>query len=314
LIWWASISNGLGGVIVFLVFFLDSLFWHGIRSLSRSVFSKTSNQNDDEETTLGNKRHTNLSDQSDDDDDGQRTIKSTSTTVAPSVMEKNPTANTGLPRQYYQPSLSPSPQRDTPIIIFPPPPPTTASNPRHPTSLELEDADFVDMFAQPSPSLHVDTASLTTTAVTLRSPPPICYAMEEAVPWRVLEAEEVEEDADSLTVPSSSPPPLLPRSSSMTSNYRKESWLSLDDDIKDDDRLQQPLSSSSLSSSISSTSASPAAVSEWLTRRSDSLDGMREHMGRTSKSIRRWCRTVNKLDDDPDDLASRLHVVHEEQP
>lgn len=293
-----------------LVFFLDSLFWHGMRMLSRSIFTKSSNQNDDEETTLGNKRHTNLSDQSDDDDDGQRSIKSTSTTVAP-VMEKNPATNAALPRQYYQPSLSPSPQRDTPIIIFPPPPPTAVPNDRHPTSLELEEADFVDMFARPSPSLHVDTESLTTTATTLRSPPPICYAMEDAVPWRVLEAEEAEEDVDSPTVPSSTPPPPLPRSSS---NYRKESWLSLDDDIKDDDRLHLPLSSSSLSSSISSTSGSPAAVSEWLTRRGDSLDGMREHMGRTSKSIRRWCRAVNKQDDDPDDLASRLHVVHEEQP
>ncbi|KAI8332272.1 hypothetical protein BC941DRAFT_455731 [Chlamydoabsidia padenii] len=252
--------------------------------LSRSIFSKAA---DDEETTLGNKRHTNLTDTSD-----LESIKSTSSISAP-VMT---TLKAPSHRQYYQSSLSPH-QRDTPIILFPPPPPPPQFTPGNPTSLEVDESDFVDIFVKP----QVDTSSNNNNSSTpgVLSPTTICYEMEDAVPWRVLEADDTDE-------------PTLPRTSSVSSHRKEESWLSLyDEDTKEEDDPR--INTLHLSSSFSSSSSSPTVMSEWLTRRGDSFDGMREQVGRTSRSIRRWCRNVNKLDDDLPHEDSRLHVVHEEQ-
>ncbi|ORZ08896.1 hypothetical protein BCR42DRAFT_495184 [Absidia repens] len=427
LAYWAYISNSLGGLVVLMVFLMDPFLWQGTDiAKCSSMWTTSSKHNSSDEDTF-------MTDETSNDKDmikratktnsmtsSMTTQTSTLTVPAPvtlngpttttATMKKNECkdANVYTPnhRPFYQPCLSPL-RRDAPIIVFPPPPKVSPDNnadqqQKNPTSLELDESDFIGMFAKPA-SLHVDTTVLSTsyesTFSALLSPPspahlvPVCYEMEDAVPWRVLEADEDEEEENDNSnrwvdeensnnhnsidyhcknrdFPSSptttcqqqqheqpgndlsskrttnsnngnkQPPPRHSSLSTSTSGYRKESWLSLfDDDVND--AMDTPMSTAyhgtssshydeekadphhySMTSSSFSSSSPPHVVSEWLTRRGDSFEGVREQMGRTSKSIRRWCRNVNRQQhDDAIDATDRyddaprstLHVVHEEQ-
>lgn len=110
--------------------------------------------------------------------------------------------------------------------------------------------------------------------------------LDEAVPWRVLEAT----GDDDMTKPTGSSssntsqhqtqepaPPLTcataSQSLSLQSDHEVDSWLELNDD---------PPSPSS-------------RMSQWFTRRGDSFEIVRERVARSSKSIRRWCRQQQQL-------------------
>lgn len=114
--------------------------------------------------------------------------------------------------------------------------------------------------------------------------------LDEAVPWRVLEATS-DDDMAKPTGSSSSntsqhqaqqpAPPLTcatattaaSHSVSLQSDHEVDSWLELNDD---------PPSPSS-------------RMSQWFTRRGDSFEIVRERVARSSKSIRRWCRQQQQL-------------------
>ncbi|KAI9308441.1 hypothetical protein BJ944DRAFT_104018 [Cunninghamella echinulata] len=243
-----------------------------------------------------------------------------------------------------------------------------------PTSLQLEEADLVDMFtktptAKSGFTIDITSNSLSSQATTIAVSPtsptakflaPICYEMEDAVPWRVLEADESEDESeeddiiiyqqkDILNPPSAvltttsitsitnsssflskrystvPPPPRISSSTNRSSIYnpRKESWLALyDDDLINDNNNDDEENQSHASNSLHS-------VSQWLSKRGDSLDIVREQVGRTSKSIRRWCKQQQQfnhhqeMDSMESGLATTaattshhtgLHVVQEEQP
>lgn len=115
--------------------------------------------------------------------------------------------------------------------------------------------------------------------------------LDEAVPWRVLEATGGDDDMIKPTTGSSSsntsqhqtqqPTPLTcatattvgSHSLSLPSDHEVDSWLELNDD---------PPSPSS-------------RMSQWFTRRGDSFEIVRERVARSSKSIRRWCRQQQQL-------------------
>ncbi|CAO3600693.1 unnamed protein product [Absidia cylindrospora] len=422
LAYWSYISNSLGGLVVLMVFLMNPFFWQGTDIAKCSSMWTTSSQHNSSDND------TFLTDETSNDKDmikratktnsmasSMTTQTSTLTVPAPVTLNvpaattmkekegKDANAYTPYHRPFYQPRLSPL-RRDAPIIVFPPPPKVSPDDnvdqqqQKNPTSLELDESDFIGMFAKPT-SLHVDTAVLSTsyesTSSALLSPPspahllPVCYELEDAVPWRVLEADEEEEEendnnsrwddegnnnnsidyhrknSDSNSSPTSPchqqqqlgndlssrltmhsnygnkhPPPRHSSLSASTSGYRKESWLSLFDDDANDamdttvsatyhgnsshyDEEKADQHHYSVTSSSFSSSSPPHAVSEWLTRRGDSFEGVREQVGRTSKSIRRWCRNVNRQQqhDDAIDSMDRyddgpiptLHVVHEEQ-
>lgn len=110
------------------------------------------------------------------------------------------------------------------------------------------------------------------------SPPPFTAVsvddLDAVVPWRVLEADE--DDADMAEIAIDGVPQQWHRKSSDASHCRQNvsnkssnndsSWL----------ELNEP--------------ESPSVVSQWLTRRGDSFESVRERVARSSKSIRRWRR------------------------
>ncbi|KAG0171733.1 hypothetical protein DFQ30_000489 [Apophysomyces sp. BC1015] len=97
------------------------------------------------------------------------------------------------------------------------------------------------------------------------SPPPaftipICFEeLDEVVPWRVLEADEDEEDILTQST-------LTGRKRGSHASERVDSWL----------ELNEP--------------ASPSRVSQWFNKRSGSFESVREQLARSSKSLRRWRR------------------------
>ncbi|KAI7886117.1 hypothetical protein K492DRAFT_190340 [Lichtheimia hyalospora FSU 10163] len=103
--------------------------------------------------------------------------------------------------------------------------------------------------------------------------------LDEAVPWRVLEATG---DDDMIRNSSTSQHPTqhptcgtvtTVTSHSISSDQEVDSWLELNDG---------PPSPSS-------------RMSQWFTRRGDSFEIVRERVARSSKSIRRWCRQQQQL-------------------
>ncbi|KAI8384602.1 uncharacterized protein BYT42DRAFT_267360 [Radiomyces spectabilis] len=96
---------------------------------------------------------------------------------------------------------------------------------------------------------------------------PICFEeLDSAVPWRVLEVDEDEQDiGDSFLQPKNSQDGTDPRKS-LSSSPRTDSWLELNDDPP----------------------TSPSRVSQWFHKRGDSFENVRERMARSSKSLRRW--------------------------
>ncbi|KAI8097558.1 uncharacterized protein BX664DRAFT_326684 [Halteromyces radiatus] len=345
---WASLSNGICGFLLLLVFLMDPIFWHFIRSfwskstlenkhdeeeMGITIFDKNdSKQNQEDGYTKSSSMTSSLTTQTNTSDGPTKPVAAFTSTATKNLTPIE-IENTTY-RRSYQPSLSP----EMPNIFFPPPPsPTHTRN--HPTSLELEERDFIDML-KPAPLLQLDTATDHTTLLSPVIMMPICYEMEDAVPWRVLEADDEDEEGNDTEHNNdmNSPPTTphhqqingsrissCPRVSTVSSSpsYRKESWLSLYDDddngrySEEMDRKQQHLSEDDRI--YSTSSSSQYTVSEWLAKRGDSLDGVREQVGRTSKSIRRWCRNVNRQQEDTfndkyDDLPRQmLHVVPEEQ-
>lgn len=105
--------------------------------------------------------------------------------------------------------------------------------------------------------------------------------LDEAVPWRVLEATAGDDDIMRTSITSQHHPTCvtttnaatMSHSLSLPSDHEVDSWLELNDD---------PPSPSS-------------RMSQWFTRRGDSFEIVRERMARSSKSIRRWCRQQQQL-------------------
>ena len=120
--------------------------------------------------------------------------------------------------------------------------------------------------------------------------------MEDAVPWRVLEVDE-EEDDTHAAMANREPSDDNDDESIARRSTNKESWLSLDDD----DAAFMTRASTESSNSMS----------QWLASR---RDGSMDMMGRTSKSIRRWRRQQQNASasNSPTD-TSILAVVHEEE-
>ncbi|ORZ01487.1 hypothetical protein BCR43DRAFT_561710 [Syncephalastrum racemosum] len=109
------------------------------------------------------------------------------------------------------------------------------------------------------------------------SPPPFTAVsvddLDAVVPWRVLEADEEDGDMTKVSVgdllQQSQRNPgdgITCRNNDNTKSNNDSSWL----------ELNEP--------------ESPSVVSQWLTRRGDSFESVRERVARSSKSIRRWRR------------------------
>ncbi|KAI9246227.1 hypothetical protein BDA99DRAFT_543324 [Phascolomyces articulosus] len=102
--------------------------------------------------------------------------------------------------------------------------------------------------------------------------------LDEAVPWRVLEA-SLDEQQNQLPheqqeLHHSQQQQQRPGSYSNTTRHSStemDSWLELSEPV------------------------SPSRMSQWLTKRGDSFEMVRERVARSSKSIRRWCRHQQQL-------------------
>ncbi|KAI9496560.1 hypothetical protein BDB00DRAFT_926759 [Zychaea mexicana] len=105
--------------------------------------------------------------------------------------------------------------------------------------------------------------------------------LDEAVPWRVLEATDEQyysqHDQQQQQQQQQYQQQQQPRGSCSNGTYSDrevDSWLELSEPI------------------------SPSRMSQWLNKRGDSFELVRERVARSSKSIRRWCRQQQQLHQD----------------
>ncbi|CAO3611664.1 unnamed protein product [Cunninghamella blakesleeana] len=320
LTWYALVSNGLAGLLMLILFFMGPLLWVNIRRWKK-------NHKINLLFWSFQKKNFNRKDRDDDESDinSKSDITLNHCYHQPEIVLYQSSPSASMNNKINQPDLSQKNEKKVDLLKLPP------------TSLRLEEADLVDMFAKTGPQgLTIDITSnslssqATTIAVSPTSPKilaPICYEMEDAIPWHVVEANESEDEEDDnesediivykqedLILHQVTPPPAAllhsskrysnvppPRTSSSTIrtnhsstyyNYRKESWLTIHDDDLDDDQHHSPHHDDENQSSHS--------LSQWLTKRGDSLDMVREQVGRTSKSIRRWCKQQQQLNNGQD--------------
>ncbi|KAI7850483.1 hypothetical protein BDC45DRAFT_518416 [Circinella umbellata] len=114
--------------------------------------------------------------------------------------------------------------------------------------------------------------------------------LDEAVPWRVLEAsfdEQEEQPNNNNNYNNQQQDPYQNGSSGSYSNTGMDSWLELSEPV------------------------SPSKMSQWLTKRGDSFEIVRERVVRSSKSIRRWCKHQQQFyqDDQHERMDDTIHVT-----
>ncbi|KAG2222288.1 hypothetical protein INT45_006967 [Circinella minor] len=113
--------------------------------------------------------------------------------------------------------------------------------------------------------------------------------LDEAVPWRVLEAsfDEQEEQPNNNNDNNQQQDPYQQCSLGSHSNTGMDSWLELSEPV------------------------SPSKMSQWLTKRGDSFEIVRERVVRSSKSIRRWCKHQQQFyqDDQHEKMDDIIHAT-----